>query len=743
MKDRQARGPLQLWGGIECTVNRLHDRYCDQFVRSGHTARLSDLDRVAELGIRTLRHGILWERTAPESPDCFDWGYADASMERLQQLGIEPIVGLLHHGSGPRYTDLLDSNFPEKLGRYARAVAERYPWVTAYTPVNEPLTTARFSALYGHWYPHTGDDHSFSKALLNEVKATALAMAEIRKVNPNARLIQTEDLGKTHATSRLKYQATFENTRRWVTWDLQCGMVNPHHRMWGYFRHANILERDLAWFLEHPCPPDVLGLNYYITSERFIDERLERYPARVHGGNGKHQYADVEAVRVLAGSVEGAEGLLLETWERYRRPIAITECHLGCTREEQMRWLQSVWNGAERVREEGANVEAVTVWSMFGAFDWNSLLCCDSGCYEPGVFDLRAPEPRATGITQVIRSLAKGETLAHPVMDLPGWWERPVRLEYPPVVVRSRDPHELEPPPAKEKLVKPPILIVGRSGTLARAFGRLCELRGLPTIVLGRPELDMTRRVAVTAALEQHKPWAVVNTGGYVRVDDAESDETGCFAANTLGPALLAEACAMRGIPLVTYSSDLVFDGTKGTPYVETDATSPLNVYGRSKAEAEMRVLKTHPDSLVVRTSAFFGPWDEWNFLHFALQAAAAGSPFLAAEDQVVSPTYVPHLVHATLDLLIDGERGLWHLANQGSVSWADFARMGVEAAGLSSRRIRAVPGASLHQAAPRPANVSLRSERGWVMPTLEEAIVKFLVDRELESVESEQAYVA
>src|SRR5919202_1239038 len=129
--------------------------------------------------------------------------------------------------------------------------------------------------------------------------------------------------------------------------------------------------------------------------------------------------------------------------------------------------------------------------------------------------------------------------------------------------------------------------------------------------------------------------------------------------ANRDGAEMLASACADRGLPLVTFSSDLVFDGRRSTPYTEEDAPRPLNVYGRSKAEAERLVLAAHPGALVVRTSAFFGPWDDHNFVTLALRELAEGRRVEAPHDQVVSPTYVPHLVDATLDLLIDGEHGI------------------------------------------------------------------------------------
>src|SRR5205823_1524664 len=151
-------------GGVESTVNRVGDVFFDQLERSGHASHLADLDRFATLGIRALRFPVLWERTAPDGPGSEQWEWSDARLSRLKELGIEPIVGLLHHGSGPRWTSLVDEAFPVGLAGYAREVARRYPWVEWYTPVNEPLTTARFSGLYGHWYPHGHDALTFLRA---------------------------------------------------------------------------------------------------------------------------------------------------------------------------------------------------------------------------------------------------------------------------------------------------------------------------------------------------------------------------------------------------------------------------------------------------------------------------------------------------------------------------------------------------------------------------------------------------
>src|SRR5205085_11665334 len=196
-------------------------------------------------------------RTAPEGVDQADWSWADARLTRLRELGIKPIVGLLHHGSGPRHTSLLDPAFATQFADYARAVGERFEWVENYTPINEPLTTARFSGLYGHWYPHGRDGLTFAQALLAECRATGLAMQAIRKINPAARLVQTEDLGKTFSTPLLAYQAEIQNERRWLSLDLLAGYVDRFHPIWSYLRWVGVDEDAMLWFLDYPCPADI------------------------------------------------------------------------------------------------------------------------------------------------------------------------------------------------------------------------------------------------------------------------------------------------------------------------------------------------------------------------------------------------------------------------------------------------------------------------------------------------------
>lgn len=717
---------IALWGGLECTVNRVRDTYFSQLDRNGHAERRGDIERFASLGIKAIRYPVLWERVAPNGIESADWAWTDERLATLQQLGVAPIAGLVHHGSGPVHTSLVDPAFPEQLADYAGAVARRYPWLTMYTPVNEPLTTARFSGLAGVWYPHGRDEATFVRALLGECRGTVLAMRAIRTVNPDAKLVQTDDLSKTYGTTEMSELVDFFNQRRWLGWDLLCGKVDQDHALWDYLLASGASAEELLWFRANPCPPDIIGVNYYATSERWLDHRAQRYPAdRRHTYRGFY-HADIETPRVFATPTPGIAPLLMETWERYGIPIAITEAHIDANREDQLRWLVEIWNAAQKARREGADMRAVTVWALLGSYDWNCLVTECRGYYEPGPFDVRSPEPRPTAVATLMRELATRRPLSSPVLQGEGWWRRPDRFLCQPVA----SPNVVADIATRSRLKASrvqPILIAGATGTLGSAFARVCARRNLACNVLTRQEMDITDPQSVEAAIVRFQPWAIINACGYVRVDDAELEAERCLRENTLGPTVLALAAIRHQIRFMTFSTDLVFDGAKGAPYVESDAVGPLNAYGRSKVEAEQCVLDADPQALVIRTSAFFGPWDRHNFVAQVLAALKAGQPFQAAGDIMVAPTYVPDLVNVALDLLVDRERGIWHLTNGEAVSWADLARQACAAAGVDASRLEVVTADQCGHVAPRPAYSALASERAQLLPKLDDALRRYV----------------
>ena len=713
----------EIWGGIECTINRVKNNFFDQLHHSGHYHREDDLDHIAQLGIRKLRYPILWEKHQPDKDGSIDWTWITGQLKKIREKKIDVIAGLVHHGSGPAYTNLADENFPYYLAEYAKKVAEQFPWIEYYTAVNVPLTTARFSGLYGIWYPHQNNSKAFTQMLLNELKATVLAMREIRKINPEAKLVQTEDLGKTYSTRKLKYQADFENERRWLTYDLLCGRFDKDHFLWNHFKKLGIPEKDIYFFKENPCIPDIFGFNHYLTSERYLDEKIHLYPAHTHGGNGKDHYADVEVVRVDIDEDTGVDVLIKEAWERYHQPIAITEVHLHCHREEQLRWFKHVWEACNNLISEGVNIKAVTAWALLGSYGWNKLLTQDGGDYEPGAFDLRGGALRPTALSKFVKEVAHNNARGHHLCEEKGWWLRDTRVLYGSVSKTI----QMKTNPTT------PILIIGKNGTLGKAFAKVCEDRCLSYHLLSRQDCDISNPGSIESAIDLYKPWAIINAAGFVRVDDAEKECEACKRDNTTGPQNLAIACNKHGIQLINFSSDLVFDGKKPTPYLETDLPNPLNVYGQSKAQAEVLVQKEHPSSLIIRTSAFFGPWDEYNFVHYVRKALSCYETITVAKDIYISPTYVPHLVNTSLDILIDKENGIWHLANKGSLSWAEFAFLVADKFDLNKSLINAVSADKMNYIARRPFNTVLGSERGHLLPSFESAMDEYLKQQKVQ----------
>jgi dTDP-4-dehydrorhamnose reductase len=566
--------------------------------------------------MRSLRYPILWESVSPDDPEQRDFGWADERLKEIRRLGMNPIVTLCHHGSGPAYTSLVEDSFATGLARHALAVAERFPWVRDYTPVNEPLTTARFSALYGYWYPHTQDEGLFWTALLNEIDATRLAMRAIRTINPAARLIQTDDLGYCHATPPLQSEADYQNERRWIGWDLLCGMVLPGHKLHDRIASFGLAER-LRVIAEDPCPPDVIGINHYLASERLLDRDIERHCNRAVADRelGRCEgipFVDVDAIRTRREGVLGLPALIRQAWQRYGRTISITECHNGATREEQIRWFVEVWNSAEALRDEGVDLCSVTAWSLLGSYDWHRMVTRFIGHYEPGVYDVRSGVPRPTAMAEVLRALAHGEQTTGPWDGVTGWWRRDNR--FIDAMPGSGTSFELQTGAACPS-GQPPLLIFGPDGTLTQLAMRACEARGLYYVRLWPDEREGLDLVA---------PWAVLDT----------HDRDGLCGEQTLFmmPEVdrrFAKACARRDTPL-----------------------------------ARIRAFRTdeHAPTLEIVTNRIYSPYENAGaavlWLDSLDRGEGIGLPVSGTWDQA----YGPDVIDLTLDLLLDGARGAHEL---------------------------------------------------------------------------------
>lgn len=419
--------PPEVWAGVECSYLEVAGWRCDQLALTGHAARIDDLDRLAELGIRSMRYPVLWGRGS--GMDATDWAWADARMERLAHLGVSPIVGLAHHGFGHIGADPLDPDYPGRFAAFASEVAQRYPWVNAFLPVNEPLTNARFGGLYGWWPPYARDDGTFIRLLVAQCHAYRAAALAIRRVRPDASIMVTEDAGQTFGTREVGASIEHANHRRWLTFDLLTGRVDPGHPLWSYLASVPDLLPGLELLAAEPAPPDVLGLNYYITSDRFLDHRLDLYPSHLRDEAAAVGYVDVESVRVAGCASPGFRDAIEDTWTRYALPIALTEVQLGgASPDDQIAWWAEAWTAALEATSYGVPVRGVTAWAAFGSWEWCHVLRHQSGAYEAGCFDGRASPPTPTRLAAVVAQTASTKCVAEVA---PGWWRRPDRVRYP------------------------------------------------------------------------------------------------------------------------------------------------------------------------------------------------------------------------------------------------------------------------------------------------------------------------
>jgi dTDP-4-dehydrorhamnose reductase len=251
------------------------------------------------------------------------------------------------------------------------------------------------------------------------------------------------------------------------------------------------------------------------------------------------------------------------------------------------------------------------------------------------------------------------------------------------------------------------VLLTGAGGQLGLAVARV--FRRHEVVGRARAALDVADAGAVESALAEVRPELVLNAAAYTAVDRAEDEPEAADRVNREGARVLAVATARRGIPLLHVSTDYVFDGEKGAPYVESDAPHPLGVYGASKLAGEEEVRRANPRHWIARTAWLYGPAGK-NFAT-SIRAAAEREPRLrVVDDQWGSPTWAPHLA-AALERLVERPPGTYHLANAGVTSRFGFACALLAALG-SATPVEPIPTAAWPTRARRPRNTALASER-------------------------------
>ncbi len=282
------------------------------------------------------------------------------------------------------------------------------------------------------------------------------------------------------------------------------------------------------------------------------------------------------------------------------------------------------------------------------------------------------------------------------------------------------------------------VLIFGSSGQLGLELHHEMSTRGYSVTGFDRNSVDITDAARVEECITSREPAIVFNAGAYNQVDVAEREPAAAYQVNALAVRNLALACRQTDAMFVHYSTDYVFDGTLGRPYVEEDRPHPLGAYGVSKLAGELYARAYCEKLLVVRTSGVFGPaglfTPRGNFIELMLRLAAGGQTIRVVQDHVASPTYAPLLAARTADLVELGARGVFHIGGGQPISWYEYARTIFDAAGLTPE-VRPTDAREYRTAAARPqysalSNSKMEAAGVAPMPALEFAVRSYMAVR-------------
>jgi beta-glucosidase/6-phospho-beta-glucosidase/beta-galactosidase len=359
--------------GVENSSPTIHQgrTRLDEMEKCGHYANWrTDFDCVEELGIKFLRYGVPLYRVFL-GPARYDWSFTDETFGELRRREINPIADLCHFGVPDGIGNFQNPDFPQLFAEYAGAFARRFPWVQLYTPVNEMLICAVFSASFGWWNEQLHDDHAFVTALKHIVKANVLAMHEILKVHPRALFIQSESSEYFHADSpRAIKPAEIMNAKRFLSLDLNYGR-RVDSEMYEFLMDNGMTRDEYHFFLhhnrKHHC---IMGTDYYVANESRVDSDGKTMPS---------------------GEVFGYAEITRQYHERYRIPVMHTETNFseGPRGDEAAYWLWKEWANVLRCRNDGVPTVGFTWYSITDQVDWDIALREDKGTVNPlGLFDL-------------------------------------------------------------------------------------------------------------------------------------------------------------------------------------------------------------------------------------------------------------------------------------------------------------------------------------------------------------------
>jgi len=367
-------------------------RTLDEYELTQHYERWrDDLDLFAQLGLRSVRYGIPWHRINP-APGVWDFGWADGPLERLLELGIQPVVDLVHYGLPSWIADAyLANDFGSLMAEYAQRVAERYRGrIHTYTPLNEPRVTAWYCGKLGWWPPFRRGWTGFVRVMLGLCRGIVQTAQALRAVDPEIVHVHVDatDL-YTAASPDLEHEARKRQEIVFLALDLVAGRVGPAHVLHAWLLANGATAAELEWLQAHAIELDVIGINLY---PLFSEKQLVRTSS---GVRIRMRYASADIIDRLADLY----------WQRYRRPLFISETASEGSLAKRRAWLESSVAATARVRSRGVPLVGYTWWPLFALVTWGyreGRKTPDEYLKQMGLWDLR---PSPNGLERVETAL--------------------------------------------------------------------------------------------------------------------------------------------------------------------------------------------------------------------------------------------------------------------------------------------------------------------------------------------------
>ncbi len=382
--------------GIECsypTINHGKTRR-DQLAECDHYNRYKeDLGLVKELGLKVLRYGLPYY-SIQQSPDKYDWEFADQAMAEIKRLGITPILDLMHFGVPDWLENFQNPELPVHFAAYCEEVAKRYPWVRYYTPVNEIYVTARSSGKDGVWNEQLKSDKGFVTALKHCTAASIMGTQQIAKCRPDCVIVQSESAEYMHEMRTEPTPAVqLENKLRFASLDLLYAH-QPDGEVVNYLYDNGMTRKEYDWFMAGEPPGyQIMGNDYYGRNEKMVLPNGEICTSM---------------------DVLGWATITHDYYQRYKKPVMHTETNVFEAKVAPT-WLWKQWANILRIRKEGVPVLGFTWYSLIDQIDWETGLAEQKGTVNAcGLYDLdRKPRPVADAYKALLQEYGQITIVPH------------------------------------------------------------------------------------------------------------------------------------------------------------------------------------------------------------------------------------------------------------------------------------------------------------------------------------------